>query len=251
MLAAYLSFRIGEIAGLGLAVVVLTMLVVTGVLNYLLWGLVYRPLRSVGSKSTVMLVASLGLMIVLVNMVSLGFGDAPYRPLTTYFHGNLQVLGGRMTTLHILTFVASLLLGLLASCGIGNIPFGAQLRAVSNDDVLSRAMGLNLGLLEIVGGWIGLALATSGVVLSGMDFGLTPSLGFRLLIPAVTASVIGGVNSIKGAFIAGMLVGLLQQACAAMLGVAWQDAILFCILIVIFLVKPTGLWESRFFIRQE
>jgi branched-chain amino acid transport system permease protein len=105
-------------------------------------------------------------------------------------------------------------------------------------------MGLNLVHIELVGGWLGLALATCAVILSGLDFGLTPSLGFQMLIPAVTASIMGGVGSIKGAFLAGFLVGLLQQASAVLLGAAWQDAILFAVLIMIFLVRPKGFWGT-------
>jgi len=96
-----------------------------------------------------------------------------------------------------------------------------------------------------VGGWVGLMLATFGIVFTGMDVGLTPSVGFQILIPAITASIMGGGGSIKGAFVAGFAVGLLQQASAAVVGVAWQDAILFLLLIVFFWIRPTGFWATR------
>jgi branched-subunit amino acid ABC-type transport system permease component len=246
VLAAYLSFRLADATGSNPAVLIFNTIAITGVLNCVLQLFAYRPLRSVGSRSTVMLVASLGLMVVLVNVVSLAFGDAPYRPLSPGLPESFQVLGGRLTSINMLTFGVSLVLGLLTCYGFARSSFGAQLRAVANDKILSKAVGLNLARIELVGGWVGLALATCGVILSGLDFGLTPSLGFQMLIPAVTASIMGGVGSIKGAFLAGFLVGLLQQASAALLGVAWQDAILFSILIVIFLVKPRGFWGTSF-----
>jgi branched-chain amino acid transport system permease protein len=250
VLSGYLSLWFGEKTGLGLPMVVLATLLVTAGLNWVLQLFAYRPLRWVGSRPTVMLVASLGLMIVLVNAVSLVFGDAPYRPVSLGWSTNLEALGGRVTSLHILTVGTSLLLGILTSYGIQQSSFGARLRAVANDEVLARAVGMNLGLVEIVGSWLGLLLATEAVVLSGLDFGLTPSLGFQLLIPAVTASVIGGIGSVKGAFVGGFLVGLVQEAIGAVLGVAWENAILFSVLLVFFLVKPTGLWGTRFTPKQ-
>ena len=242
VLTVYISFRISDALDLGLPAVVLLAILLAGVLNFLLGFFVYCPLRAAGGRPTVMLVASLGLMVVLVNVTSLVFGDAPYRPSVFGLQGNVQVFGGRVTRLHILTFAASLVVGGLTCFLIRWSSFGAQLRAIASDETLSRAMGLRLSRVEVLGGWIGLALATFGVIFSGMDFGLTPSVGFQLLIPAVTACILGGVFSVKGAFVAAFLVGLLAQASATVLGVVWQDTILFLLLIAILLVKPTGFW---------
>jgi len=193
-----------------------------------------------------MLVASLGLMIVLVNVVSLLFGDAPYRSTSARWSTTIEIFGGRVTSIQVLTLVTSLLLGILTIYGIEQSLLGARLRAVANDEVLARAVGINLTFVEAMGSWLGLLLATAGVVLSGMDLGLTPSVGFQLLIPAVTASVVGGVGSVKGAFVAGFLVGFLQEASGAVLGVAWGDVILFSLLLLFLFVKPTGFWGTQF-----
>jgi len=244
ILIGYSSFRVGDVVGGGLFVVCTAVVAITVILNYLLGRCIYRPLRGLASPPSVMLVASLGIMILLVNVVSLYFGDGPYRPAVFHFYRSLAFGGGRFTSLQLATFVISLLIGLIVSYVLEGSSFGVNLRAVASDEMLAKSLGMNLDYLELSGTWLGLLLVCVGVILMGLDVGLLPSTGFQLLIPAVTATVLGGIGNTKGAFAAAFIVGLLQQTSGALLGIAWQDAVLFAVLLAALFFKPAGLWRT-------
>jgi branched-chain amino acid transport system permease protein len=245
ILVGYCSFRLSDGIGGSFLVAWLALVVSTASLNYPLSRYVFQRLRSRGSPPSVMLVGSLGVMILLVNFVSLCFGDGPYRPALFHFRRSLAIAGGHFTVLHITLLGTSLLVGMITCYAFERSSLGIDLRAIASDETLAKSLGMNLEHIEVVGTWLGLVLSSISIIFMGLDVGLTPSTGFQLLIPAVTASVIGGVGNVKGAFAAAFIVGVLQQGSAAILGVAWQDAVLFAVLLAVLFFKPDGLLGDR------
>ena len=105
-------------------------------------------------------------------------------------------------------------------------------------------MGLNATRISVEVAAIGAAIGAGAGVLSGLDYGLTPAMGFQLLLPAVVASVIGGLGNVSGAAATGFLMGLIEQYSGWFLSGAWQESVLLLILIICLFFRPRGLFGN-------
>lgn len=202
---------------------------------------VYGPVRRRGNAPLVLMLASIGLYTILQNLVSLLFGDTTRTVRDWSVREGIAFFGARITHVQLLIVAASgvLLLavwGLLAGSAVG-----LRLRAVLRDAELARIVGVNVDKTVMVGAAVGSALAGAAAVLVSMDTDLVPTMGFDALLIAVVGAVVGGISSVKGAALGGLLVGLLKHLGVWKLPTQWQDAILFLLLLVILVVRPHGL----------
>ena len=242
MVGAYVSYCVTSYLGLPAVVSILVAVVVCTLLGITIEGLAYKPLR--GTPSLAVLITAIGVSYFLQNAAQLIFGSAPknfssiitMQPLTL-FDGGLTITGEVLVT--ILVCVA-IMVGL--TLFTSKTRMGKAMRAVSEDRDAAQLMGINVNQTISLTFAIGSALAAvAGVLLCSTVPTLMPTTGAMPGIRAFTAAVFGGIGSIPGAMLGGILLGIIETFAKAYISTQFSDAIVFSVLIIILLVKPAGL----------
>ena len=242
MVGAYMSYSVTSYLGLPTAVGILVAVVVCTLLGVLIEGLAYKPLR--GVPSLAVLITAIGVSYFLQNAAQLIWGSAPknFKSIVTMkplvlFDGQLTITGEV-----IYTIAASVLIMVALTLFINKTRMGKAMRAVSEDRAAAQLMGINVNQTISTTFAIGSALAAvAGVLLCSTVPTLMPTTGSMPGIRAFTAAVFGGIGSIPGAMLGGILLGIIETFSKAYLSTQFSDAIVFLVLIVILLVKPAGL----------
>jgi len=245
VVAAYVCYTVYVLAGapLGFAVVLAT-LVACG-LGALMEVGVYRPLRQRYAGTLVLLVASLGIYVVIQNVISLVFGDDIKSMRTGAVRVGIEVLGARVTPIQILTFGVAVILISTVGLVLAYTKIGRALRAVAEDPELARAVGIDAERCVIFAFAMGSALAAVAAILVAFDVDMTPTMGMNALLMGVVATIVGGVGSVPGAAAGGLLLGLAQHLGIWKIGSEWQDAIPFVILLAFLLFRPHGIFGRK------
>ena len=242
MVGSYVAFVAINNMGLPIPVSILLSVIVCTVLGVVIEGIAYRPLRH-ASKLAV-LITAIGVSYFLQNMALLIFGAntksftsvVPFAPLSLA-GGQLNISGET-----IVTIIACLVImaGLMAFIKYSKA--GHAMLAVSEDDGAARLMGINVNRTISLTFAIGSALAAiAGVLLCSAYPSLTPYTGSMPGIKAFVAAVFGGIGSIPGAFVGGVLLGIIEILARAYISSQLSDAIVFSMLIIVLVVRPTGL----------
>lgn len=244
MVGAYISFcsmsywHMPVIAGVLLAMVFCT------ILGALIERLAYKPLRGAGSLAV--LITAIGVSYFLQNAALLIFGSAP-KVFTSVFKGDSFTLGDVVVTRET---VFTLLICIIIMVGMWlftqKTKIGKAMRAVSEDNNAARLMGINvdstISLTFIIGSMLA---AVAGILLCSSYPMLMPTTGSMPGIKAFTAAVFGGIGSIPGAMLGGILLGIIEIFARAYISTELSDAIVFGVLIIVLLVKPTGLLGKK------
>jgi branched-chain amino acid transport system permease protein len=250
MLGAYLGIIIlGFLTAIGLTAYNLPMaLVITFVLTVIFCAsygftmekLAYKPLRQAPKLSP--LISAIGVSIFLQNyvMITQGATDKVFPPIIG--NAGFTFAATRVTFLQAAIIVVSGLIMLLLHTFIGRTKTGKAMRAVAQDKNMAALVGINTDNIISVTFIIGSGLAAVAGMMVSAYYGLVNySIGYSAGIKAFTAAVLGGIGNIPGAMFGGILLGLIESLGAAYISSEYKDAYAFIILIIILLVKPTGL----------
>jgi len=205
-------------------------------------GLAYKPLR--GTSSLAVLITAIGVSYFLQNAAQLIWGSAPKNFASVVTMKPIQLFGGQLiiTGEVLLTVVVCALVMMGLHLFVGKTKTGKAMRAVSEDRDAAQLMGINVNRTISTTFAIGSALAAiAGVLLCSTIPTLQPTTGSMPGIRAFTAAVIGGIGSIPGAMLGGILLGLIETFSQIYISTEFSDAIVFAVLILILLVKPAGL----------
>jgi branched-chain amino acid transport system permease protein len=251
MLGAYLAIiLLGFFTAAGLTEhSILLSLILTAVLSALFCAMygftmekvAYKPLRNAPRLSP--LISAIGISIFLQNYVMLTQGATdkvfPYRIGETVLH--FQDV--QMTITQVLIIAVSALMMLLLRLFISRTRIGKAMRATSQDMTMAALVGINVNAIISVTFVIGAMLAAVAGVMVAVYYGLVNySIGYIAGIKAFTAAVLGGIGSIRGAMLGGVLLGLMESMGAAYVSTEYKDAFAFVILIVLLLIKPSGIF---------
>ena len=242
MVGAYMSYSVTSYLGLPTAVGIAVAVLVCTLLGVLIEGLAYKPLR--GVPSLAVLITAIGVSYFLQNAAQLIWGSAPKNFKSIVTMKPLVLFGGQLTITGevIYTIVASVLIMVALTLFINKSRMGKAMRAESEDRAAAQLMGINVNQTISTTFAIGSALAAvAGVLLCSTVPTLMPTTGSMPGIRAFTAAVFGGIGSIPGAMLGGILLGVIETFSKAYLSTQFSDAIVFLVLIVILLVKPAGL----------
>jgi branched-chain amino acid transport system permease protein len=205
----------------------------------------YRPLRRRKARSTVLLVASLGLYIVLQNAISLTFGDDLKSVRLMETKEGAVFLGANITPAQTLTICTSALVVVSLAVGLRTLRVGKLMRAVANDPELALALGIDRDLLILVSFAVGSLLAGIAGMLVALEVDLTPTMGMGVFMMAVVAVIIGGVSSIPGVALGSLILGIARNTSIWLFSPQWQDAIVFALLLLFLWFRPQGLFGAR------
>jgi branched-chain amino acid transport system permease protein len=234
---------LGTGLGIGLSVVLVAGLV--GLAGHLLERVAYRPLRH--SDRLAAVVSALGASIFLQNAIMLRWG-AQYRAYRADLLPNVSVslFGQSFPLMRILVFLAAVVVMLALWLFVHRTRVGMAIRAAAIDQGAAKLMGIDVSSVIAVVFVIGPALGGLAGLLVGLYYGqINFYMGQLYGLKAFTAAIIGGIGNIQGAMVGGLLLGLVEALGAAYISVAWKDALTFVVLIMILVVRPTGLLPER------
>ena len=220
--------------------VALAMIVCT-VLGILIEGFAYKPLRA--APSLAVLITAIGVSYFLQNSALLLWG-ANVKSYQSVISGTLKLFGNQLSISYvsILTVVACVVIMIGLTVFTSKTKMGKAMRACSEDKGAAQLMGINVNKTISVTFAIGSALAAiAGVLLCSSYPTLTPTTGSMPGIKAFTAAVFGGIGSIPGAFLGGLLLGIIESFAKAYISTQLANTIVFAVLIVVLLVRPAGL----------
>lgn len=246
MVGAYISFIVTSKLGLPALVSVLAAMVVCTALGIVIERLAYKPLRS--APSLAVLITAIGVSYFLQNSALLIWGSAPKVFQSIVSFDTVKLFDGQLviTAEAIVTIVACIVIMVALTLFTGHTKMGKAMRAVSEDKGAAQLMGINVNTTISTTFAIGSALAAiAGVLLCSSYPTLLPTTGSMPGIKAFTAAVFGGIGSIPGAMIGGLLLGIIEIFSSAYISTQLANAIVFGVLIVVLLVKPTGLLGKK------
>ena len=246
MVGAYISFCVTNYLGLPAIVSVIAAMVVCTVLGILIEGLAYKPLR--GTPSLAVLITAIGVSYFLQNTAQLIWSSSPKNFTSIVNIEPMNLFGGQLTITGevIVTVLTAVLVMLVLTWFTTRTKMGKAMRAVSEDRDAAQLMGINVNQTISMTFAIGAGLAAvAGVLLCSTVPMLQPTTGSMPGIRAFTAAVFGGIGSIPGAMIGGILLGIIENFAKAYLSTQFSDAIVFGVLIIILLVKPAGLMGKQ------
>ncbi|MCX7282240.1 MAG: branched-chain amino acid ABC transporter permease [Alphaproteobacteria bacterium] len=205
-------------------------------------AVLYRPLQRRGASSLVMVMASLGAMVIADNLIVLGFGPTGYSidvavPDTVSF-GSLLITGGQMVA----PLTALVIVGLYMWFLFRSVN-GRRMRALIDNEELLLLNGVDTGRLQMLAFAIGSALLPCAAALSIVSgSGISPYFGIQAVLTGAMAMFFGGVDSIEGAAVAGLALGIIESLAAFILPTEWQTAVTYALVLVFLMVRPTGLF---------
>ena len=230
---AMTAFHLHPIFSVVLAVITSTLL------GVVIEKVAYTPLRSAPRLS--LLITAIGISFLLENGAQLLFG-ADTKSMDTLVPGNVTFGPVTVSYTAILTIIVAVIAMVALTLLVQKTKLGKAMRAVSEDMGAAQLMGISLNKTISFTFAVGSALAGIGSVLYLCAYSqASPTMGSMLGLKAFVAAVLGGIGSIPGAMIGGFAIGLLEALVAAVRLSVWKDAVVFAILIVVLLVKPSGI----------
>ena len=243
MIGAYVALTCMTTAGLPPVASVLAAVVACTALGVLIERVAYKPLRNAASPLAV-LITAIGVSYLLQNLALLIFGPNNQSFQTVVSWSGLSLAGGKLNISGetIVTIIACIVIMVVLMLFIRKSKAGQAMRAVSEDKGAAQLMGINVNGTIALTFAIGSALAAiAGVLICSAYPSLSPYTGAMPGIKAFVAAVFGGIGSIPGAFIGGILLGVIEILARAYISSQMADAIVFAVLIIVLLVKPTGI----------
>ena len=251
MIGTYVSFVV--IAGLTmlgieyipliLAAALFIAVIVSSSFGWAIERTAYRPLR--GANRLIPLISAIGMSIFLQNYVVLAQGarDVAIPPIISggwTFGG--EGFQASLSYMQLIIFVTTFLCMTALTLFISKSRLGRACRAVAEDIKMANLLGITTNRVISATFVIGAALAAVAGLLLGLYYGVAnPHIGFIAGLKAFTAAVLGGIGSIPGAMLGGIILGLTESLTAAYISSEWKDAVSFSLLVLILLFKPTGL----------
>ncbi len=240
MFGAYFAYIAAVFFGWPFYVVILFSGCVTAFLGFLVEFIAYRPLRNAPRLS--MLITAIGMSMFLQNLARLIFGADPIVMPKIFPSAIFNIGGIDVSSVTLITIGLSVAMMILLQLFIKNTKQGRAMRAVSENQDAAVLMGIDvnktISLTFIIGSALG---ALGGILYSTAYITISPTMGTMPGLKAFIAAVLGGIGSIPGAMLGGFIIGMFETLIKAYISTTWADAIVFALLIIVLVVKPTGI----------
>lgn len=244
MVGGYMAFCATSYLGWPAIPSILFSIFVCTILGIVIEKLAYKPLRN--ATSLAVLITAIGVSYFLQNAALLIWTSNPKAfPNLVDFKG-ITVGSAQISSVALVTIIACIIIMLALTFFTGKTKLGKAMRAVSEDKGAAQLMGINVNATISLTFAIGSGLAAiAGVLLCSAYPTLMPTTGSMPGIKAFTAAVFGGIGSIPGAMLGGILLGIIEIFAKAYISTQLSDAIVFAVLIIVLIVRPTGLLGKK------
>ena len=244
MIGAYVAFFALSRFQLPLFVSVILSIVVCTILGVVIERLAYKPLRQASSLSV--LITAIGVSYFLQNAAQLLWTSNTKVFPSIVSNAYLKICDLSISYLTIITIAVCIAIMIVLTLFISKTKTGMAMRACSEDKGAAMLMGINVNTTISITFAIGSGLAAiASILLCATYPSVYPTLGSMPGIKAFTAAVFGGIGSIPGAFLGGLMLGVIETLTKAYISTQLSDAIVFAVLIVVLLIKPTGLLGKK------
>jgi branched-chain amino acid transport system permease protein len=242
MLGAYVCFFLITVFGLGYWPALVATAILLAVAGIVLERLAYSPLRKQPHISS--FISALGALIVLENGVIALWGPQGQR-IPNPYPGIIEVFGITMSQQRLLVIAAAVVMILLLQLFIKKTTLGSTIEAVAQNQEGAKLVGINVKLVSSLTFAISTGLAAIAACLVAPIFMISPSMGAMLGMKAFVIVILGGLGSIPGAIVGGLVLGLIESLGGGYLSAAYKDVFAFGALVLILAVKPTGLFGKE------
>lgn len=244
-LAAYYAWAGQQLLGLPLILAVVLAILAAALSGLLIDLLLYQQLERRGAIRTTIFISSLGLLILVENVLAMVFTPDPLRMDIGVLHNAVQLGPVFLTWLHVLA-VALAIVGYLALMAfLKRSRAGQAIRAVSSSPEMARTVGIDLRRVHLLTYAIGSAIAAPAGIIVAMDVGAEPYRGTTFVLLASVGVIMGGIGSIPGAMVGGVFLGLLENLGIWQIPSEWQSAISFGVFLVFIVVRPRGFFGRK------
>ncbi|HYO04014.1 MAG TPA: branched-chain amino acid ABC transporter permease [Mycobacterium sp.] len=235
-----------------LAIAMVFAMLVSGSAAVGLEFIAYRPLRRRNARPLTFLITAIGMSFVLQEFVHFilpriikGYGGSNAQQPIILVQPKTQftMFGATVSNVTLVIIVAALVLALLTDIAINRTKFGRGIRAVAQDSTTATLMGVSRERIIITTFLIGGLLAGAAALLYTLKVpqGIIYSGGFLLGIKAFSAAVLGGIGNLRGALLGGLILGVMENYGQAVFGTQWRDVVAFVLLVLVLLIRPTGI----------
>lgn len=244
MIGAFVGFYSATTLKLPLIPTLLVAMAVSSLAGIIIEKIAYKPLRN--SPRITLLITAIGVSLLLQNSMRILVGSDP-KPFPDLINaGALNIGAVQIQWKTILMFLVSALLVIVLQFIVYKTKLGKAMRAASQDIEAASLMGINVNNTISFTFALGSALAGIAGVLVAISYpSITPYIGVMPGLKSFVAAVLGGIGSIPGALVGGLLIGILETLSKAYISTSFSDAIVFGILILILLIKPSGLLGKK------
>jgi len=216
----------------------------TAGLAVLLDVVLFKRLRK-HSTTIVVVMASFGASIALRSLIEFTFSSSP-----VYFSRDLQIatrlgLGMRVTPDQVALIVMTLILLVAVHLFVTRSQAGRSMRAVAENPALAKVVGIDVDKVIRLTWILGGSLAAAAGTMTGILVQIRPYMGFDLLLPLFSAAILGGIGSVPGAIVGAIIIGVSEAATVQFIGAEWRAAVSFVLLILMLLLRPSGLFGGR------
>lgn len=239
----YFVLMLNSHLGLPLAVVLSVLLV--GLTGVLLDVLVYRPLRHKNASTLILLLTSLGIYVILLNVISLIFGDESISIRLGKVEQGIDIFSAKITSIQIVHIGLSIATIIITSISLKFTRIGLAILAVSSSPELANVTGIQSEKIIIWTTLVSSIFIGLAGILVALDVNMNPTMGMNALLMGIIVVIIGGVGSIPGIALGALLLGLAQHLGVWAISSQWQDAIAFIILFIFLLFKPEGFMGKK------
>lgn len=242
MMGAFIgALVLNRLQGTPLVVALLIAMLASGLIAVVTELVAYRPLRN--QPKIFVLTAAIAVSVLLQNVARLVFGASAVAFPASFPEGSIAFdsLGIWIEYSQLIVLCLSLVLMVGLWLVVNKTKIGMAMRATSQDLEAARLMGIDTNVIISFTFFVGASLAGAVGVLYGMQYSVDPLMGVQPGLAAFVAAVLGGIGSLPGAMIGGVLIGVIENLVAGYLSSTYQSAITFLILIIVLSVKPSGL----------
>ena len=237
MAMIFIGMRFGITAG------IVTAMILTGVLGICIDKLALEPLRKKKSKPIASLITTIGISNIITNLLIVFLGSEKRNFNNIFGDGSIKFGNTVLTHTQIMMCLVSLALMLILMFIVYKTKIGLAMRATQQNSKAAAMMGINVDFVIAFTFFLaGVCATIAGALVGGYYQIVYPNMGFMAGLKAFAAAVLGGIGSLPGALLGGLIVGVSESMAATFLGSTYRDAITFIILIIVLIVKPNGLF---------
>lgn len=253
MLAAYigqfilLKFFMNISVPIALIITFLTSIIITASLGAFMDKIALEPIRIKKGAPISSLISTVGVQTIINNSVLLIFGTVPLYFPDLLKLGKFTIYGGTVVQwIQVLILIMTLIIMLVLTFIVTRTRLGKSMRAISQNQVAARLMGININRVITLTFFIGTTVAgISGLMVAMYYQRVDTLMGASVGLKSFAAAVLGGMGSLPGAAIGGLLIGLLETLFAAYISSGYRDIVAFVILILVLLIRPSGLMGKK------